>query len=168
MRKAGGMDPRLLDALRLASSLELHELSVAINRMLADPRRIFDIRQNLHSGAQVMYYDERRGTLVPGRILQLQPTYAIVQDDITRTQWKLAYAAIVADPTQHAGQTPQAPPRRVDMATFKLGDTVSFTDKHQGEYTGTITRLNTTTCSILCEGEQWRVSPALLRKIINL
>ena len=72
------MDPRLLDALRLASSLELYELSVAINRMLADPRRILDIRQHLHPGAQVMYYDERRGTLVPGRILQLQPTYAIV------------------------------------------------------------------------------------------
>lgn len=162
------MDPRLLDALRLASSLELYELSVAINRMLTEPRRILDIQQHLHPGAQVMYYDERRGTLVPGRILQLQPTYAIVQDDITRTQWKLAYAAIVADPAQHAGQPPQAPPRRADMTTFKLGDTVSFTDKHLRERIGTITRLNTKTCSIICEGEQWRVSPALLRKIIDL
>lgn len=115
-----------------------------------------------------MYYDERRGTLVPGCILQLQPTYAIVQDDINRTQWKLAYAAIVADPAQHAGQTPQAPPRRADMTTFKLGDMVSFTDKHLRERIGTITRLNTKTCSIICEGEQWRVSPALLRKIIDL
>lgn len=162
------MDPRLLDALRLASSLELYKLSVAINRMLADPRRILDIRQHLHPGAQVMYYDERRGILVPGRILQLRPTYAIVQDDIIRTQWKLAYTAIVADPTQHAGQTPQAPQRRADMATFKLGDTVSFTDKHLLERISTITRWNTETCSIICEGVQRRVSPALLRKIIDL
>ena len=162
------MDPRLLDALRLAPSLELCVLSLAISRMLADPRRILEIRQHLHPGAQVMYYDERRGTLVPGRILQLQPTYAIVQDDITRTQWKLTYAAIVADPAQQAEHTPPAPPRRADMAMFKLGDTVSFTDKHLRERVGTITRLNTRTCSIICDGEQWRVSPALLRKIIDL
>ncbi|MBK4737302.1 hypothetical protein [Noviherbaspirillum pedocola] len=31
-----------------------------------------------------------------------------------------------------------------------------------------ITRLNAKTCPILCDGEQWRVSPALLRKIIDL
>jgi hypothetical protein len=152
----------------MASSLELYELSVAINRMLADPLRILEVRQHLHPGAQVMYYDERRGTLAPGRIVQLQPSYAIVQDDIARTQWKLSYAAIVADPSPHAEQTPQAPPRHADMAAFKPGDTVSFTDKHLREHIGTITRMNAKTCSILCDGEQWRVSPALLSKIIDL
>ena len=84
------MDSRLLDPLRMAPSLELYELSLAINRMLADPRRILEVRQHLHPGAQVMYYDEHRGTLAPGRILQLQPTFAIIQDDITRTHWKLS------------------------------------------------------------------------------
>ena len=162
------MDPRLLDALRMAPSLELYELSLAINRMLADPHRILEVRQHLHPGAQVMYYDEHRGTLAPGRILQLQPTYAIVQDDITRTHWKLTYAAIVADPAQHVERTPQPPPQRTDMSAFKLGDTVSFTDKHLRERIGTITRMNAKTCSLICDGEQWRVSPALLRKIIDL
>jgi hypothetical protein len=162
------MDPRLLDALRMAPSLELYKLSLAINRMLADPRRILEVRQHLHPGAQVMYYDEHRGTLAPGRILQLQPTYAVVQDDITRTHWKLSYAAIVADPAQHVERAPQAPPQRTDMSAFKLGDTVSFTDKHLRERIGTITRMNAKTCSLICDGEQWRVSPALLRKIIDL
>jgi hypothetical protein len=86
--------------------------------MLADLRRILEVRQHLHSGAQVMYYDERRGTLAPGRILQLQTTYAIVQDDITRTRWKLPFAAIVADPAQHAERALQAPLRRADMTAF--------------------------------------------------
>jgi hypothetical protein len=32
-----------------------------------------------------MYFDYRRGTLAPGRVLQLLPTQATIQDDITRT-----------------------------------------------------------------------------------
>jgi hypothetical protein len=115
-----------------------------------------------------MYFDHRRGTLAPGRILQLQPTNATVQDDLTRTQWKLPYAAIVVDPARHVEQTPQVRPQRVDVTGFKLGDTVSFMDKHLRERIGTITRLNTKTCSLLCDGEQWRVSPGLLRKVIDL
>ena len=162
------MDPRLLDVLRMAPSLELYELSLAIHRMLGDPRRILEVRQHLYPGAQVMYFDEDRGTLVPGRILQLHPTYAIVQDDITRTHWKLSYAAIAVDPAQHAERVAQAPPQRTDVATFKLGDTVSFTDKHLRERIGTITRMNAKTCSLICDGEQWRGSPALLRKIVDL
>jgi hypothetical protein len=162
------MDTRFLDALRIAPSIDLYELSLAINQMLNDPRRILEVRRHLHLGAQVMYFDHRRGTLAPGRVLQLQATNATVQDDITRTHWKLPYAAIVADPAQRAEQAAQAPPRRPDVATFKLGDNVSFTDKHLRERIGTITRMNTKTYSLVCDGEPWRVSPGLLRKIIDL
>ena len=56
------MDSLLLDALRNAPSLDLYELSLALNQMLADPRRILDVRRHLHLGAQVMYFDHRRGT----------------------------------------------------------------------------------------------------------
>ena len=162
------MDLRLLDALRVAPSIDLYELSLAIGQMLNDPRRILEVRRHLHLGAHVMYFDHRRGTLAPGRVLQLQATKATVQDDITRTHWTLPYAAIVADPAQRAEQAKQAPPRHPEVIPFKLGDTVSFTDKHLRERIGTITRMNTKTYSLLCDGEQWRVSPGLLRKIIHL
>lgn len=162
------MDSRLLDALRNAPSLDLYELSLALNQMLADPRRILDVRRHLHLGAQVMYFDHRRGTLAPGRVLQLQATSATVQDATTHTQWKLPYAAIVADPALRAEQAAAVPPRHVDAFSFKLGDTVSFTDKHLRERVGTVTRINAKSCSLLCDGEQWRVSPGLLRKIIDL
>src|SRR5450830_439352 len=132
------MDNRLLDALRNAPSLDLYELSLAINQLLSDPHRILEVRRHLHLGAQVMYFDHRRGILAPGRILQLQPTVVTVQDDSTRTRWKLPYAAIVADPDQRPEQAPQAPPPRADVPVFKLGDTVSFTDKHLREHIGTI------------------------------
>jgi hypothetical protein len=162
------MNSRLLDALRNAPSLELYELSLAIGRMLDDPRRILEVRRHLHLGAPVMYFDHRRGTLAPGRIVQLQPTAATVQDDLTRAHLKLHYAAIAVDPAQHAEPAPQVRPQRVDVTEFKLGDTVSFTDKYLRERIGTITRLNAKTCSLICDGEQWRVSPGLLRKVIDL
>lgn len=93
---------------------------------------------------------------------------ATVQDDLTRAHLKLPYAAIVADSSQHAEPAQQIRPKRVDMTEFKLGDTVSFTDKHLRERIGTITRLNAKTCSLLGDGEQWRVSPGLLRKVVDL
>ncbi len=162
------MDTRLIDALRIAPSIDLYQLSLAVNQMLSDPQRILEVRRHLHLGAQVMYFDQRRGTLAPGRVLQFHPTTATVQDDITRTRWKLPYAAIVADPAQRADHAAQVPPRRPDVAAFKLGDTVSFTDKHLRERIGTVTRMNTKTYSLLCDGEQWRVSPGLLRKVVDV
>jgi len=169
LRYTGAMDNRLLYARRNAPSIDLYELSLAISQMMTDPKRILEVRRHLHLGAHVMYFDHRRGTLSPGRVLQLLPTQATIQDDITRTHWKLPYAAIVADPAQ-LGE-PQAPPvrpRPPDLPAFKLGDTVAFTDKHLRERIGTIVRMNTKTYSLLCDGEQWGVSPALLRKIIDL
>jgi hypothetical protein len=162
------MNSRLLDTLRNAPSLDLYQLSLAINQMLTDPQRILEVRRHLHLGAQVMYFDHRRGTLAPGRVLQLQASSATVQDLATRAHWKLPYVAIVADPAQRAEQAPPVAPRVADVPSFKLGDTVGFTDKHLRERIGTITRMNTKTYSLLCDGEQWRVSPGLLRKIIDL
>jgi len=162
------MDNRLLDALRNASSLDLYELSVAINQMLADPRRILEVRRHLHLGAPVMYFDHRRGTLAPGRVLQLQSAQVVVEDQTTRTRWTLPYAAVVVDPVERAEPAPPSPQRSPNVEAFKLGDTVSFTDKHLRERIGTIIRMNAKTCSLLCEGEQWRVSPGLLRKVIDV
>lgn len=93
---------------------------------------------------------------------------ATVQDAATHAQWKLPYAAIVVDPALRAEQTPPMPQRPIDVAEFKLGDTVSFTDKHLCERIGKATCINAKPCSLLCDGEQWRVSPGLLRKLIDL
>ncbi|MFA9218519.1 MAG: hypothetical protein ACEQSK_15645 [Sphingomonadaceae bacterium] len=163
------MDIRLLDARRNAPSLDLYQLSLAISQMMTDPKLILEVRRHLHLGAHVMYFDHRRGTLAPGRVLWLQLTQATIQDDMTRTQWKLPYAAIVADPVQRGEQqTPPLRQRPPDLPAFKLGDSVAFTDKHLRERIGTIVRMNTKPCSLLCDGEQWRLSPVPLRKIIDL
>jgi hypothetical protein len=50
-------DPKLVDALSRASSLELFQLSTIIERMLADPRRIIAVRANMHLGQTVRFLD---------------------------------------------------------------------------------------------------------------
>jgi hypothetical protein len=60
------------------------------------------------------------------------------------------------------------PPQRTGIAVFKLSHTVSVTDKHLRERIGTITPMNAKTCPLICDGEQWQVSPALLCKVIGL
>ena len=161
------MDSRLLDVLRNAPSLDLYELSLALQRLLSDPARILAIRRHLHLGAPVRFFHHQIGELASGTIVQLRQKDVLVLQDSTRQQWWLPYAAIVTDTAQ--SQPPTAPPApKVDLPTFAIGDTVGFTDKHLREHIGTVTRINGKTISILCDGQAWRVSPRLLRKIIDI
>ena len=56
-----GVDPNLIDALNRASGLELFQLSTIIERLMADPRRILQVRVNLHLGQTVRFLDWRDG-----------------------------------------------------------------------------------------------------------
>ena len=163
------MDTRLLDSLRNASSLDLYALNLMVNKLLADPVRILEIRKNLHLGAPVMFYDHRTSTLAPGRVIELRQKDVCVQEDgAYRRQWILPYAAIAIDPADRASQPAPPPPPHVTPTTFQVGDTVAFTDKHLREHIGTVERLNDKTVSINCDGERWRVTRRVLRKIIDL
>ncbi len=166
------MDYRLLDTLRNAPSLDLYELNLIVHQLLADPVRILEIRKHLHLGMQVMFFDHRTHALAPGRVVELRQKEVCVQEEgMHRRQWLLPYAAIVVAPGADDVQ-PQPPApignAAISDAVFNVGDTVAFTDKYLRERIGTVTRLNDKTVSILCDGERWRVSPRLLRKIIDV
>jgi hypothetical protein len=84
--------------------------------------------------------------------VELRQTQAVIQDNQSPT---------------HA---PPSPPPRPQREEFSVGDTVGFTDRHLSERVGTIVRLNSKTASIAVidsEGH-WRVSYALLRKIVDI
>ncbi|WP_018312246.1 hypothetical protein [Cupriavidus sp. UYPR2.512] len=78
----------------------------------------------------------------------------------------------LAEPTTAAQQPPHASPPlpRAQRADFLVGDTVSFTDQHLRERIGAIVRVNQKTASIECDPNEghWRVSFALLRKVVDL
>lgn len=161
------MNPRILDALSNATSLELYQLGHAVHALLADPQRILEIRQHLHLGARVMFYDDRQRQMSAGIVLEFRPKEVVVQEDSTRSKWRLSYAAVAAHPSERSSEIPVAKPI-VPTPTFQIGDTVGFTDKYLREQHGIVVRINDKTLSVDCNGQRWRVSPKLLRKIIDL
>jgi len=169
-----GIDPRLLEVLNQASSLELFQLSTLIERLLADPRRIIAVRKDMHMGQTVRFLDWRDGSLREGKVVAMRDTQVTLQDLHERREWKLPYAAIeppapnaAAARQAQAAPTPTAPrPTRKD---FRCGEKVAFEDKYLQTVVGTIVRINERTASIdPGDGTKWRVGFALLRHVVDV
>ena len=169
-----GIDPRVLDALQNASSLELFQLSTLIERLLADPRRIIAVRKDMNLGQTVRFVDWRDGSLREGKVVAMRDTQVTLQDLRERKEWKLPYAAIeppLPDPATRpqavAPEPPAAPrPTRND---FRCGEKVAFEDKYLQTVVGTIVRINGRTATIdPGDGTQWRVGFGLLRHILDV
>jgi len=169
-----GIDPRVLDALQNASSLELFQLSTLIERLLADPRRIIAVRKDMNLGQTVRFVDWRDGSLREGKVVAMRDTQVTLQDLRERKEWKLPYAAIeppLPDPETRpqavAPEPPAAPrPTRND---FRCGEKVAFEDKYLQTVVGTIVRINSRTATIdPGDGTQWRVGFGLLRHILDV
>ena len=60
---AQAIDPRILEALEGASSLQLYQLKAIIEGMLVDPRRGLASRADLHLGQAVRFVDFRDGQI---------------------------------------------------------------------------------------------------------
>jgi hypothetical protein len=167
-----GADPKLIDALSRASSLELFQLSMIIERMLADPRRIIAVRTNMHLGQTVRFLDYRDGQMRSGKVVALKDTQATLHEDGTRREWKLPYAAIEPPASTAAQPQPQrappAPPRPA-RNDFRCGEKVSFEDKYLNTLVGTIVRINQRTATIdPGDGTSWRVGFGLLRHVLDI
>ena len=161
----------ILDSLRQAPSAELYRLYLAIGKMLDDPRRILEVRQHLHLGMEVRYIGG--DPLAPpshGAVVELRQTQAVIQDNQSRQRWSILYAAVIPDTARGPTHVPPSPPSRAQREEFFVGDTVGFTDKHLSERVGIIVRLNAKTASIAVNDSEghWRVSYALLRKVVDI
>ena len=171
---APGIDPRLLDALHNASSLELFQLSTLIERLLADPRRILAVRKDMHMGQTVRFMDWRNGSLREGKVMAMRDTQVTLQDLRERKEWKLPYAAIeppLPDTAARPPSAPQEPPAmpRPTRNDFRCGEKVAFEDKYLQTVVGTIVRINSRTATIdPGDGTPWRVGFALLRHVLDV
>ena len=169
------INPDALNALHQSRSIDLYHLSLTLDRLLNDPKRILEIRSRLHPGQTVRFVDHRAlGTelmLRSGRVIDLQDRHVVIEDQALRQRWKLPYVAI--EPSE-AGTgdhevvhrpVPPAPPTR---EAFRVGDRVSFDDRHLQTRIGVITRVNAQTATIECDGQRWRVSFQLLRLVRDI
>lgn len=166
------INPDTLEALHRSRSVDLYHLSLVLDRLLTDPRRILDVRTRLNVGQAVSFVDHRGNTaelaMRSGRVVDLQDRHAVVLDDVLRQQWKLPYVAIEPDassPADLASDPPPSPPPKPTRESFRTGDRVSFDDRHLQPRIGVITRVNAQTATIDCDGQRWRVSFQLLRHV---
>lgn len=169
------MDPAAIEALNRASSLELFHLSTVIERLMSDPSRVVQIRLQLNLGQRVRFVDWKAPgaalQLRSGTVVAMKDAHATVKDDATRAAWTLPYAAI--EPAAGSREAPQATTLkaapRPTRENFRVGERVSFEDRHLQTRIGTVVRINQKTATVDCENEPgWRVSFGLLRHVVDL
>ena len=168
-----GIDPRIIDSLNRASSLELFHLSTVIEQMLADPRRIVKVRTNMHMGQTVRFLDWRSGQMRNGRVVAMGDNKVTLHEEGTRTEWKLPYTAVEAPQTASSEptQTPPAnpPAAKPGRGDFRCGEKVSFEDKYLQTQVGTVVRINQRTATVdTGDGHSWRVAFPLLRQVLDI
>jgi hypothetical protein len=150
-----------------ASDLELLQLQTAVAHLLMQPARIIAIRQQLHVGQAVQYWDVRDNRMRTAKVIEFKPDQLMIQASHDGKYRRVPYAAVALD---SCAKTPPPPkevlPRRED---FAVGDTVSFEGRDLIRKFGKIERINQKTASIVCEDRhEWRVSFALLQRVINI
>ena len=166
------IDRRLLDLLGQASNKQLLMLHAVIDRMLADPRRIIEIRRHLHLGQTVQFLDWQHGVMLKGQVVALHERQVELRELSARRQWKLPSTAVElpdGPSTQHAEPPASAAPLRATRNDFNCGDKVAFEDKYLQTVVGTVVRINQRTATIdPGDGTTWRVGFALLRPVVDV
>ena len=169
-----GTDPKLIDALNRASSLELFQLSAIIERMLPDPRRIIAVRTNMNLGQTVRFLDWRDGQMRNGKVVAMKDRQVALHEEGTRREWKLPYTAIEApspaSSTATASPPRSAPPQNMPArGDFRCGEKVSFDDKYLQPQVGIVVRINQRTATVdTRNGHSWRVSFHMLRQVVDI
>ncbi len=170
---------KLIEELPMATSAELYQLSWVIEQLLADPRRIVQVRAQLHTGQQVQYLHWADGKLRPARVVGMHGDHVALQDADHGKAFKVHYAAILTEPTVAPSATgpipsdveltrPTPPPEIAARADFRVGNRVSFTDKDLQHRVGMIVRVNQHTATLDCDGQKWRVAFELLRHLVDV
>jgi hypothetical protein len=150
-----------------ATDLELLQLQTAVEHLLMQPARMIAIRQQLHVGQTVQYLDVRDNRMHGAKVIEFKPDQLMVHASHDGKYKWIRYAAVEMDPSVKAAPQPkEVLPRRED---FAVGDTVSFEGRDLIRSFGKISRINQKTASIVCEdGREWRVSFALLQRVMNV
>ena len=167
---APGIDSRLLELLQQASNLQLFQLNAVIERMLADPRRILQVRKDLHMGQTVRFMDWRDGQMRVGKVIAMKDMQLTLQEEGTRSSWTVPYTAVEppAPGTIRPAPQPAAAPR-ASRNDFRCGEKVAFEDKHLNSVVGTIVRILQRTATIYPgDWTSWSVGFAMLRHVVDI
>ena len=104
---------KLIEELPMATSAELYQLSWVIEQLLADPRRIVQVRAKLHTGQQIRYLNWHDGKLRSARVVGMHGDHVAIHDAAYSKAFKVHYAAILTEPTDASTESG----RRQQMST---------------------------------------------------
>lgn len=155
----------ILDALTGATSFDLFRLRAAIDRALRDPARSTAVRRCLQPGQPVEYFDARDNRSRDGCVVELRPAAVVVLDHESGTRFLIEYAAINLDGVDSVLR--DRTDRGLGRQEIAVGDRVGFQDRFGHQRHGRVTRLNGKTVTLDCDGTPWRVSYALLHRLID-
>jgi hypothetical protein len=158
---------KIIEELKQASLFDLYRLSVAINQLLEDPRRLSEIKKCLRSGQNISYFDDTENRLIEAKVIRLMRTRLLVEniDDQQRWEIPLYYVNLDEVNTDIIGSSKKG----LDKSQFKVGDLVSFQDKQNHDVHGKIIRLNQKTATIKTNTDtEWRVGYEWLYVVINV
>lgn len=159
-----------------AETLDLYRLAYAIRALYCEPRRVLEVRRQLHLGMAVRFFDATAGVMRNGRITAMRARDVAIDETDRPSRWSgVPYAAIAVQPGStdevEVLDRPQPEPRLVakSRVDFRLGDSVSFTDRDGRTLFGKIVKLNQKTASVDAgEAGTWRVSYGLLSPVVDV
>jgi hypothetical protein len=114
---------KLIEDLPMATSAELYQLSWVIEQLLADPRRIVQVRAQLHTGQQVQYLHWGDGKLRSARVVSIHGDHVAILDVAANKAIKVHYAAILTEPSAVSPES--GPGWRALNSEFRAGPNVS-------------------------------------------
>ena len=160
-----------------AQSLDLYRLGQAIRMLYSEPKRVVAIRMHLHLGMMVRFLGRDANTFHTGRIVAMQDHGLTIDEPALNLRHSnIPYAAIDltqrVQPADRAVETAPARPatQPAKRADFKIGDRVIFNDRNGAPISGTVSRVNQKTVTVVPDnqGGHWRVSPALLNRLVDI
>jgi hypothetical protein len=148
------------------SAFQLFRLGISIDQLLADPKRIEQVRKLVRVGDEIDYFDPTKNRCVRAVVRQCKRTRVNVTDIEDGKRWSISYVSINVG-GEDVSHAPADGPGLARSETA-VGDIVGFLDKDNCECVGTIVKLNQKTVGIECEdGTKWRVSYQFLFRILD-
>lgn len=155
----------ILSSLNQASAFDLFRLRVAIDRVLDQPGWMTAVRARLRVGQGIEYFDPQANRAFKGQLLEMRRKQAVVLDLETQKRWLINYSAINLDGADV--EIREQPKEGLGRNAVAIGDVVGFVDRNQQQRSGQIVRLNDKTVTLMVGHQQWRVSYALLHRIVD-
>ncbi|MCA9213711.1 MAG: hypothetical protein KDB27_11625 [Planctomycetales bacterium] len=154
----------ILDQCDGLTLFQLFRLNIAIDRKLSDPQRIAQVRNAIHVGDEIEYFDQSKNRCVRAIVKKCSRTRLSVFDLEDNKHWSIEYAAVNLGDEQDFMDASKG----ISRENAAVGEFVIFHDKHGEQHVGSITKLNQKTAGILCtDGTKWRVGYGLLTQVID-